>query len=307
MKVEKVCRLSIHLDQVDWNENNVSEMVNPRGKNKAHKRRQVSIQRRPHIHSHRLFLLISSFILLLSGCRCRSSSHSGSHTTSEALATTDFSPFTSSRTNRPFLKFGRPNKSKFGIIPRGGASIENASTSTQRSLSSKHTVQAMHEGAEEDDLQKKNGKSFQKASSIKTEKAFPNDKRSLVPSTASLNPVFLPLEDDTVQATADAMKGREADFVKCDYIAETNLPTDVGHFRLRAYRVSDDEVLSRFKHFGAEPCVIYSTDKPPFADNGGQGSIGEGLFSGKNVPVRIHDQCFTSEVFRSQRYDDTSI
>ena len=294
MKAENDHTLSIHLDNVDCNQNNASEMVIPR--RNEQRRRQVSIQRRTHIHPHRVFLLISSFILLLSGRRCRSP-HGGSHTTSEALATTDFSPFSSSRTNRPFLKSGRNDKSKFGIIPRGG-SIDRSS-STQRSVSSKHSVQAMLGGAAEDDL-KKNGKSFQKAP-IKTEKAIPKSKRSLVPPNASLNPVFLPLEDDTVQATADAMKGREADFVSCDFIAETNLPTDVGHFRLRAYRVSDDEVLSRFKHFGAEPCVIYSTDKPPFADNGGMGSIGKGLFSGKNVPVRIHDQCFTSEVFRSQR------
>jgi hypothetical protein len=72
------------------------------------------------------------------------------------------------------------------------------------------------------------------------------------------------------------------------YIAETNLPTDVGHFRLRAYRVDDTmhEIFQNL-HVGTEPCVIYSSAKPPFGQ--------------KDVPVRIHDQCFTSEVFRSQR------
>jgi len=46
---------------------------------------------------------------------------------------------------------------------------------------------------------------------------------------------------------------------------------------------------------GKEPCVIYCTDKNPF------GKVGR---NEKNiVPVRIHDQCFTSEVFRSQRCD----
>lgn len=74
------------------------------------------------------------------------------------------------------------------------------------------------------------------------------------------------------------------------YIAETNLPTDVGQFRLRAYRVREDmqEILMNM-HMGTEPCVVYSSTKPPFGQ--------------KNVPVRIHDQCFTSEVFRSQRCD----
>ena len=76
--------------------------------------------------------------------------------------------------------------------------------------------------------------------------------------------------------------------IQTNYIAETNLPTDIGQFRLRAYRVREDmqELLTNI-HMGTEPCVIYSSTKPPFGQ--------------KNVPVRIHDQCFTSEVFRSQR------
>lgn len=75
----------------------------------------------------------------------------------------------------------------------------------------------------------------------------------------------------------------------CAYIAETNLPTDIGHFRLRAYRIKDSaQHLMKNMYVGSEPCVIYSTAKPPFGQ--------------KEVPVRIHDQCFTSEVFRSQRY-----
>jgi GTP cyclohydrolase II len=74
------------------------------------------------------------------------------------------------------------------------------------------------------------------------------------------------------------------------YIAETNLPTDLGHFRLRAYRTLQSPNL----YVGTEPCVISSVDKPPFDANG---KLLEG------VPVRVHDQCFTSEVFRSQRCD----
>jgi hypothetical protein len=76
--------------------------------------------------------------------------------------------------------------------------------------------------------------------------------------------------------------------VRADFVADTKLPTDVGHFRLRAYRILDH--TNEF--VGSEPCVIYSADKPPF------GSDGELL---EGVPVRVHDQCMTSEVFRSQR------
>jgi GTP cyclohydrolase II len=65
-----------------------------------------------------------------------------------------------------------------------------------------------------------------------------------------------------------------------EYVAETKLPTDIGQFQLRAYRVPGAPI-------GQEPCVIYSRDRPPFGQH--------------NVPVRIHDQCLTSEVFRSQR------
>ena len=76
--------------------------------------------------------------------------------------------------------------------------------------------------------------------------------------------------------------------VPAEYIAETKLPTDVGQFQLRAYRVAKGSN----EFMGNEPCVIYSPDKSPF---GKDGSLAEG------VPVRIHDQCLTSEVFRSQR------
>lgn len=81
------------------------------------------------------------------------------------------------------------------------------------------------------------------------------------------------------------------------YVAETNLPTDIGHYRIRAYRIengSDSEhPLGAGAGLGSEPCIIYCTDKPPFGKKGGKGADG--------VPVRIHDQCFTSEVFRSKR------
>jgi GTP cyclohydrolase II len=72
-----------------------------------------------------------------------------------------------------------------------------------------------------------------------------------------------------------------------EYVAETKLPTDIGQFQLRAYRIPGAPI-------GQEPCVIYSRDFPPF---GNQNDFATA------VPVRIHDQCLTSEVFRSQRYD----
>jgi GTP cyclohydrolase II len=70
-----------------------------------------------------------------------------------------------------------------------------------------------------------------------------------------------------------------------EYVAETKLPTDIGQFQLRAYRIPGSHQN--------EPCVIYSREKPPF---------GNATQYAQHVPVRIHDQCLTSEVFRSQRY-----
>ena len=86
------------------------------------------------------------------------------------------------------------------------------------------------------------------------------------------------------------------------FVAETNLPTYIGHFRLRAYRVeefeqalSEPNPLGPGAGLGPEPCVIFASDKPPFGNKGGERG------GAKAVPVRIHDQCFTSEVFRSRR------
>jgi hypothetical protein len=85
--------------------------------------------------------------------------------------------------------------------------------------------------------------------------------------------------------------------VPATYVAETNLPTDIGHYRIRAYRIENgsegEHPLGAGAGLGSEPCIIYCTDKPPFGEKGGKGAQG--------VPVRIHDQCFTSEVFRSKR------
>ena len=76
--------------------------------------------------------------------------------------------------------------------------------------------------------------------------------------------------------------------VSVEFIADTKLPTDVGRFRLRAYRI----VGKTNEFVGSEPCVIYCEDKPPF---GSDGSLSQ------KMSIRVHDQCMTSEVFRSQR------
>ena len=77
--------------------------------------------------------------------------------------------------------------------------------------------------------------------------------------------------------------------VPAEFIAETALPTDIGHFRLRAYRTA----CNGNEYTGREPSVIYAADKSPF---GVEGQLQQ------DVPVRIHDQCLTSEVFGSKRY-----
>lgn len=96
------------------------------------------------------------------------------------------------------------------------------------------------------------------------------------------------------QKSVAKSNGMKLDYVDhpipAEFIAETNLPTDVGQYRLRAYRTP--KTSNEFS--GNEPVVIYSADKPPFGTNA---EFRQG------VPVRIHDQCLTSEVFRSQRCD----
>lgn len=77
--------------------------------------------------------------------------------------------------------------------------------------------------------------------------------------------------------------------IPAKFVAETNLPTEVGQFRLRAYRSAQS---STNEYVGREPSVIYAPSKSPF---GVDGQLKRG------VPIRVHDQCLTSEVFGSQR------
>lgn len=64
------------------------------------------------------------------------------------------------------------------------------------------------------------------------------------------------------------------------YVAECNMPTDLGVFKMRSYVYS-----SRSQQL--EPIVMVSGD----------------VRNKENVLVRVHDQCFTSEVFGSKRCD----
>jgi len=112
--------------------------------------------------------------------------------------------------------------------------------------------------------------------------------QSLPVTSASFHSTNSHSEDWDATAAVTNGLGRDQ-LIDAEFVAETNLPTDLGHFRLRAYRVA--RTANEF--MGSEPTVIYSTDKPPFGKDGKLA---------RNVPVRVHDQCLTSEVFRSQRY-----
>ena len=79
------------------------------------------------------------------------------------------------------------------------------------------------------------------------------------------------------------------ELLPADFVAETNLPTEIGMFKLRAYRVPQGSN----PFIGTEPCVIYNADKPPF--------LGINAELAQDVPIRVHDQCLTSEVLGSQR------
>ncbi|EKX46409.1 hypothetical protein GUITHDRAFT_86681 [Guillardia theta CCMP2712] len=76
------------------------------------------------------------------------------------------------------------------------------------------------------------------------------------------------------------------------FIAECELPTDRGVFRMRAYRYKGAKVVIRegervLEWTEMEPVVIYKQAKK-FVDP---------------VAVRVHDQCYTSEVLGSKRCD----
>lgn len=95
----------------------------------------------------------------------------------------------------------------------------------------------------------------------------------------------------------DDFEDEPEEIFRTTFIAETELPTDIGRFRLRAYRIcSSTREGALGEYIGKEPCVIYAKHHPP-------GKMGGNKNRESRVPVRIHDQCFTSEVFGSKRCD----
>jgi GTP cyclohydrolase II len=126
------------------------------------------------------------------------------------------------------------------------------------------------------------------SSSSKRASSSHNDTRSFIhlPGKRSV--------EDVLQHGNDVRGGavkQHDPLLKADYIADTKLPTDMGNFRMRAYKVrGHDDAYSNTN--AMEPIIIYAADKPPF------GKDGQLL---EEVPIRIHDQCLTSEVFRSRR------
>ena len=183
--------------------------------------------------------------------------------------------------------------SHFGIRPflRGGAATPLSSSEKKKETvgplgvlrAPPSTTRRSRSGGDEDgDSYKKNGNSdTARYNGVKTASASNNGSKNIVrvPSK-SLYANGNGENSATAQATA-AFRSK-----KVEYVAETKLPTDVGAFQLRGYRIPGAPL-------GQEPCVIYCRDKPPFGKDGAPAS---------GVPVRIHDQCLTSEVFRSQRY-----
>eukprot|EP00523_Entomoneis_sp_CCMP467_P013882 CAMPEP_0168793102 /NCGR_PEP_ID=MMETSP0725-20121227/14899_1 /TAXON_ID=265536 /ORGANISM="Amphiprora sp., Strain CCMP467" /LENGTH=686 /DNA_ID=CAMNT_0008843841 /DNA_START=622 /DNA_END=2683 /DNA_ORIENTATION=- len=89
---------------------------------------------------------------------------------------------------------------------------------------------------------------------------------------------------------------RQQVVVPVEFVAETKLPTAQGDFHLRAYRVSnsDDESIESMADgllqsgFHKEPTVLYAPHKSPMDR--------DARHQNQPVPVRIHDQCVTSEV-----------
>ena len=97
------------------------------------------------------------------------------------------------------------------------------------------------------------------------------------PAYSGLNTSSVEDDDDNDSVSAD-----EAAIVNPDhrtaFVAECNMPTDVGDFKMRSYNYQSPRMR-------LEPIVLV-----------------HGNVNGKeNVLVRVHDQCFTSEVFGSMR------
>lgn len=150
--------------------------------------------------------------------------------------------------------------------------------------------------SEDDDTQASKCNMKTSASKSSTKKATTIVTSSSSSSTSSMEPlkmntttfrqVFLALTASVLPFGAQ-MPGSMRSFSKTralqhiKFVAETNLPTTKGTYRIRAY-----QDLEKPGRDGEYVCVIW------------------GDLKGKDeIPVRVHDQCFTSEVLGSMKCD----
>eukprot|EP00003_Mantamonas_plastica_P003973 TRINITY_DN1311_c0_g1_i4.p1 TRINITY_DN1311_c0_g1~~TRINITY_DN1311_c0_g1_i4.p1 ORF type:complete len:364 (+),score=65.51 TRINITY_DN1311_c0_g1_i4:482-1573(+) len=89
------------------------------------------------------------------------------------------------------------------------------------------------------------------------------------------------LEDDSSSVSSSTSSSNSESSSSVEsllFVAETLLPTTTGHYRVRAYRNTLDYT---------EPIAMIYGD----------------IENGENIPVRVHDACFTSEVIGSLKCD----
>ncbi|GMI05555.1 hypothetical protein TrRE_jg4810 [Triparma retinervis] len=138
-------------------------------------------------------------------------------------------------------------------------------------------------------------------------------------SRASLKPKPSATSTAYSSDTEDAYSGneRQSSSATATFHAEATLPTEFGTFMIRSYRlVGNDEYRQNLSNHPVEPVVIYHLPPKEEEEDGPlDGSEKQSKASSPSstsqpfssiagpVNVRIHDQCFTSEVFGSLRCD----
>lgn len=88
-------------------------------------------------------------------------------------------------------------------------------------------------------------------------------------------------EDETSDSESEVGPGRGSHETR--FVAECDLPSLMGNFKMRAYTYRENGDMTN----KLEPIVVVAGD----------------VSNEENVLVRVHDQCFTSEVFGSRRCD----
>lgn len=104
----------------------------------------------------------------------------------------------------------------------------------------------------------------------------------------------IPLTAITPDASVDSGDNGMGGFPEgsTEFVAECKLPTEKGMFRLRAYRYRGAKVVLR----NGERVLDWTEMEPVVMMHGE-------INPEKTCVVRVHDQCFTSEVLGSQRCD----